>query len=166
MDFINKLTDRQRSVFWSRVNMSGGADSCWPYNGYKDKDGYSHKKFGIDKVRMSFPAHRLALILHTGINPTDQLALHAAVQCHNPACCNPSHLRWGSAKDNRDDSELDNTIAKGERHGCAKLTEAQVLEIRQLYADGKRVVDIAKDFGFKTSTIEKICYKASWRHLL
>jgi hypothetical protein len=43
-----------------------------------------------------------------------------------------SNLRWGTAKDNKNDSKRHGTLARGERQGLSKLTANEVLEMRRL----------------------------------
>ena len=45
---------------------------------------------------------------------------------------NLSNLAWGSSRDNTADQKAIGTLIGGERHGMAKLTNAQVDEIRKL----------------------------------
>ena len=52
--------------------------------------------------------------------------------------------------------------AKGERHGAAKLTAADVRAIR---ADHRRGADIAADFGIHQSNVSLIKLRKKWRHV-
>jgi DNA-binding XRE family transcriptional regulator len=56
--------------------------------------------------------------------------------------------------------------ARGERHGGAKLTEANVREIRQLYAAGKYSQEkLAAKFGVSPFAINNIVHRRAWRHI-
>ncbi len=55
--------------------------------------------------------------------------------CDNPSCCNPKHLFLGTCQDNVNDmfnKERENK-AKGISHGMSKLTEEDVIKIREKY---------------------------------
>lgn len=55
---------------------------------------------------------------------------------------------------------------KGENHSKAKLTEKDVLEIRQRYKNGELAKDIALDFPASSyGNIRSIVAGVSWRHL-
>jgi hypothetical protein len=54
---------------------------------------------------------------------------------------------------------------RGTRHGMAKLTEAQVLEIRRRRDAGERLQAIADDFGVDMSLVSLIGLRKIWRHL-
>ncbi len=53
----------------------------------------------------------------------------------------------------------------GEWNGCAKLTEADVLEIRQRYAAGERQTHLAREFGVTQSNISEITLRHTWKHV-
>lgn len=81
--------------FWSKVDKSGGVNSCWRWLGEETTSGYGN----FNHNRKCIRAHRIALSLATRKWPTNNgvLALHS---CDNKLCCNPRHLRWGSHSDN------------------------------------------------------------------
>jgi hypothetical protein len=69
--------------FWPRADQSGGPEACWPWMGYRCRDGYGRVKIRGTSVN----AHRVALIF-SGVEPggcVDHL-------CRNRACVNPAHL--------------------------------------------------------------------------
>jgi len=51
----------------------------------------------------------------------------------------------------------------GENHYKAKVTEAQVREIRELIKSGKSKTEIANVFGITASAVYSICKRKSWR---
>lgn len=63
---------------------------CWLWTGRKSS-GYGVTQW----KRASVSVHRLSLFLATGLY--GEAACH---KCDVPACCNPTHLFWGSDEDN------------------------------------------------------------------
>jgi len=55
--------------------------------------------------------------------------------------------------------------AKGQDHGMAKLTEADVLEIRRRRAAGEPLATIANDFNVTDGRVSVIARRKVWRHL-
>lgn len=54
---------------------------------------------------------------------------------------------------------------KGSQRHNSKLTEEQVKEIRSLLNEGKRLIDIAKQFNISISNVCDIRYKRTWSHV-
>lgn len=74
-------------------------DGCWQFCGPKTHNGYG--SFGIGgRSGTNVRAHRLAYELFIGPIPKDLLVLHT---CDFRSCCNPSHLKLGTAFDNTKD---------------------------------------------------------------
>ncbi len=128
------LTDSQLDHFWSRVDVCGERE-CWPWLGTILNNGYGQVKFS----RKQYLTHRLALIL-SGVNvPDDMLVLHAPVVCHNKRCCNPAHLRLGTAADNNHDQVIDGTathLRPGKHAPNGKLGTAGAALARFLVGQG------------------------------
>ena len=56
---------------------------------------------------------------------------------------------------------------RGEHHPCAKLTDEQVLQIRNLWKVGHRNIRvIARNNGVTPSNIQKIVQNKTWKHLV
>ena len=57
---------------------------------------------------------------------------------------------------------------QGEKNGQHKLTEAEVIEIRERYANGsgETLKSIARDFNCGENNVREIIKGRSWRHLL
>lgn len=57
-------------------------------------------------------------------------------------------------------------IRVGESHPSAKLTNQQVLSIRNLWNVGHRNIRVmAKNFGVSQSNIKKIVENKTWKHI-
>jgi hypothetical protein len=54
---------------------------------------------------------------------------------------------------------------KGINHPCAKLTEAQVMEIRALAAQGMFQYEIGKRFNIHQSRVNAIVRRKIWKHV-
>lgn len=142
------------------TDRSAGPESCWPFTGARNRDGYG----SIWHAGRSRGAHVVALILASGVDKSDSMqALHS---CDNPPCCNPAHLRWGTPADNVADMFERNraVVPIGSAHKRSKLTEEQVLEIRS--RDGQTLHALAAEFGVSFALIHQIRKGTIWRHLL
>ncbi len=158
-------TFNQRFInrFWSCVDQSGGPDACWEWT-------RSKKAFGHGRVSLhgrDLIAHRVAYVLTHGDVPMGTMVCHA---CDNPACCNPRHLWAGTQGDNVRDCVAKGRNAyaprRGEEHPKARLTEAEVLEIRRLYRRGEAGYRrLAVRFGVTPMAIKAIVVRRSWDHL-
>lgn len=93
MSDVAKLSDRQRSAFWSKVDRSG---DCWVWTGVVSGSGYGR----INVWGVSVYAHRVAHELATGIaTPCEMDVDHI---CHNRRCVRPSHLRPATRSENNE----------------------------------------------------------------
>lgn len=92
----------------------------------------------------------------------DEQVLHT---CDNPPCVNPNHLFIGTNQDNMNDMFAKGRNAKGEKHGCAKLTEADVQKIRTLHKEWWSVKYLSKKFNVTRSTIYLIIHRKIWTHI-
>jgi DNA-binding XRE family transcriptional regulator len=108
-------------------------------------------------------AHRIAWEIVKGKIPR---GLHLCHSCDNRGCVNPEHMFLGSHQDNVADMVAKARHAFGERQTNSKLTDAQVLEIRQVYARGGiSQTELGKSYGVGHTTISYVVNKRAWRHL-
>lgn len=154
--------------FWSNVDTSGGADACWPWTACRRRKGYG--AFTVASRLMV--ASRLAWMSHHKEEiPEGLFVLHS---CHNPPCCNPAHLRVGTAKENtqemidagRTNYQFGGGLSiRGAAHTrpMAKVTEIDIQQIRFLYGTGKYLQrEIADMFGLVQSNISRIINGKAW----
>ena len=58
-------------------------------------------------------------------------------------------------------------MLRGEAHPMHKLTEEQVLQIRELYKIGHRNINvIARNYGVSPANIKKIVTNETWKHMV
>lgn len=131
--------------FWSKTEAV--ASGCIEWRGRTMRKGYGafdwHGKTNVG-------AHRIAWEL-TYDDPGSQWVLH---HCDNPPCVNPDHLFLGDHDINTADKVAKGRQVAGVEHGRAKLSTAEVEEIRRRYIpssgagrpDGNKDA-LAKEFG-------------------
>ncbi len=146
------------SRFWRLVSIRG-EEECWPWIGDLDRHGYGTFYFGGRNRR----AHELALSFTTGEKRLQ--SLDTCHSCDNPACCNPEHLRFDSRQSNVDDMITRGRNAHGSKSKHAKLTEADVLVMRERRANGARMIDLAKDFAVTPAAVTAIVHGRNWKHV-
>jgi hypothetical protein len=157
----NRMPTKRISIFWEKVNKSGGPDSCWPFVGGVAVYG---------RVRMDFIdarnyAHRAAYILANGsIDP----ALDVLHKCNNTVCCNPKHLYAGTHKQNMDDrderyrtGELIRRPHPAGGKGRKPNPETQVRNDKLIkeYNDGVSIQGLAAMFKLNINTIYSVLNK-------
>lgn len=108
---INKSTNKREikaheidaDKFWSGVNKLG-EDDCWEWQRARNTGGYGlfsvktteeeYERTG--RIRTQRLAHRIAASLDRVVLPHDYI-MHT---CDNRPCCNPKHLKVGTAREN------------------------------------------------------------------
>ncbi len=75
------------------------------------------------------------------------------------------NLEWCTRSENLLHRSRTLTCFNGELVASSKLTEVQVMEIRQRGSVGERLQTIAKDYDVATATIHKIISGETWYHL-
>lgn len=128
----------------------GGEDDCWLWIGNIDEDGYGHGMFARKRLR----AHQLAYRLFVGEIPPGVLILHL---CSIRACCNPKHLRLGTAQEN-----MIQALTEGR---LGRVTPAQVREIRTEHASGQSINKIAQTRKLPYATVHNIVSRKTWKFL-
>jgi hypothetical protein len=156
------MNESDATRFWAKVEVRG-PDECWEWRGSLRSAGYG--AFSIGKK--SLCAHRVAYLLTRGEIPDGKIVCHT---CDNRKCCNPAHLYAGTTADNARDRQergrASTKRARGSKASKAKLTEADVIAIRQRYAAGGITQTmLAGEYGIDTSSISDIVRRESWRHV-
>lgn len=133
---------------------------CWLWTGAVDSLGYG--MFWMDG--RSHRAHRVGFVLAGNTIQGKTIVMH---RCDNPGCVNPQHLTAGTHKDNTVDAYRKGRRSNhsGSRHGNAKFTEQDVLNMRDQYAKGASLSDLARDFSTSTQAVFIIVKRKGWTHI-
>lgn len=133
----------------------------------KDKDGYGQFSIKGRNVR----AHRFSWEISRCTNiPAEGVIMHL---CDNPSCVNPIHLVLGTnlmnladmVRKGRNKSSTGCQKRKGTQNGNAKITETDVLEIRNLRIDGLTLKSIGVIYNLTRQSIWSIIHNKQWSHV-
>jgi hypothetical protein len=168
--------------FWAKVTPEPNS-GCWLWMAGCDLDGYGRFKH---EGRTS-GAHRIAY--STLVGPVAE-GLQCDHQCWVRCCVNPNHIKLTTPQGNSDNMSVrgksaqiaqgravgavyGKTVGKlyggkwpGEACSTHKLTNEQVLEIRDLYAKGGSTQQVlGVRFGVSQVLIGLIVNRKAWKHI-
>jgi len=141
-------------------------NECWEWQG-----SINHKKGGYGQLSHNnklLKAHRVSYEIHYA-KPLNEL--HCLHKCDNPSCVNPMHLFAGTNLDNIRDKVSKGRCytgnQKGEKNGASKLTDSDVIKIRELYKTGNYTTfKLGEMYNVNRSTISYIINNKTFKHLL
>jgi hypothetical protein len=133
-------------------------DECWEWQGYRDKDGYGYFSIGGKPIL----AHRFMWEMEYDEIQEGIIICHT---CDNPPCVNPNHLWEGNRKSNLEDMVEKGRSNRGELNNMVKLTELDVIYIRQLHQNGIALNSIANIVGTHPSNVSLIVRRKTWKHI-
>lgn len=137
---------------------------CKLHNYTPDKDGYARMSVNYKKVYL----HRYMYCKHNNIDLASIEGMVVRHTCDNPRCINPEHLVLGTNQDNVNDrvSRGRSHRPVGALHPGSKLTEEQVLAIREEYnIPGTRYKHLAEKYGICEKQVGNIINRKLWGHL-
>ena len=144
-----------------RIPFSG----CWVWMTHLSKEGYGRFSFNGRREK----AHRASLELLRGIDVSGKVVCH---KCDVRCCVNPDHLFVGSQAENMKDMRDKGRMKfppklQGEDHYEKKLTNEDVLEIRDLCATNQKTnkTSLALLYGVSRGMIGHIVKRRMWKHI-
>lgn len=137
------------------------SDGCWEWFGARDNHGYG--VIWDQRTGRNRHVTRVVWELAWGVTLPDETEV--CHTCDHPPCVRPTHLFTGTHLDNFADARRKGRIRRGEGIPWAKLTEADVREIRRRKEAGETQTAIAKAFGVRQSSVSDIVRGHTWAHL-
>ena len=136
-------------------------DGCLRANRAHNGHGYVRVSLGRAGEGQDY-VHRIVWRHHHGEIPPGMDVCH---QCDVRDCVAIEHLYLGDRKQNMDDARTRGRTSRGELRYSAKLTEANVRDIRHRVAGGTRRRDLAEEFGVCEQTIDNVVNRKKWQHV-
>ena len=163
-----------------RVGSDGSVWSCWKRFGKPSGRGcmhmmtdrwirlkpssgqWGHKRVYLKGMPGLQLVHRLVLEAFVGPCPDGMEACHGPD--HDPSNNRLENLRWDTHSANMRDRAKNGTDISGEGNGQAKLTAADVRDIRTIFAcGGISQQALADRYGVGQTAISDIVLRRSWR---
>jgi hypothetical protein len=154
---------------WSCRTSRGTLGTVWhPLSGRPDKDGYLSVTLQGGGRRKTVKVTHLVLSAFVGPRPPGAEALHSLGTL--PGDCRLSVLRWGTHLENIGDKVLGATQARRDSHGMARLTEADVVNIRSAYVPGAKngkppsnAGSLAAQYGITAAHVGQVVRGNFWK---
>ena len=127
------------------------------------QDGYLRVSLSKDCDKKEVEVHRLVMKAFIGDRPQGMECRHLDGNPQNPKL---SNLQWGTDKENSADKKIHGTEKCGEERYGAKLTEQDVLAIREMWANRSHTqLQMAAMFGIGGTQIHSIVHRRKWKHV-
>jgi hypothetical protein len=151
-----------RNAFYARISKQ--PDGCWLWTG---QFGGGYGVYQLSKttshdgkiVRRRIYAHRFSWELHWGAIPEGLEVCH---KCDVPKCVNPEHLFLGTHAENQADMAAKDRSPAGVRHANAKITDVDVVAIRN---SRETLAVLADRYGLSQQTVSEIKNRKIWKHV-
>ena len=124
-----------------------------------DRSGYRCVVLCVNGIVSSVKIHRLVLEAFVGPCPDGHEAMHLD---GNPGINQLDNLEYGTPSENSQMKLDHGTDNRGEKNGHHKLTEDEVLDIRQMHISGYSQKHLAELFCVSKSAISSIVHRINW----
>ena len=150
------------AIDWVEAHVSHPGDECliWPFHIGKDGYGRVHER----RTGKLMTTSRMMCIMAHGEPESEKLQAAHSCGNGNQGCVNPRHLYWTDHTGNQADRVKHGTTNRGQRQWQAKLTEADVREIRALRGLESQA-SIARRYRLDQSTVSNIMRRKNWAWL-
>lgn len=117
-------------------------------------------------IRRRRYVHRLVVETFIGPCPKGMECRHLdGIKSNNDV----SNLCWGTPLENAQDSKIQGKAVGGARlgeiNGSSVLTTDNVLSIRRLRTEGRKLKELSQLFGISTTHVKRIVYRKCWTHI-
>jgi YesN/AraC family two-component response regulator len=127
------------------------------------KNGYWRVELNVpNRKPFKMTVHTMVLEAFRGPRPDGQDGRHLDGVRSNS---NVNNLEWGTKSQNMQDSIRHGTFIMGERHHQSKLTNEDIITIRELRQQGLTLKAIAHRFGIDQSNVAYIAKRITWTHI-
>jgi hypothetical protein len=153
--------------FYSYVHKNSEDNGgCWVWIGSIANTGYGAFYIYENGNKIQISAHQYSWQLANNFKLSKDSEHFICHKCDHPYCVNPNHLFLGTAKENSADMIAKNRQAKGEENGQSKLTDPDVINIRELFqAGGVTQTQLSLQFGVSKTTISDVIRRKVWKHI-
>lgn len=151
--------------FLSRIKKT---DACWLWVAATT----AHYGHGVLRFKNKMvKAHRVSWEIFRGEVPEGMCVLH---KCDIPNCVNPDHLFIGTQTDNMKDMDSKGRRGRrsegvgkslGSKNGATKMTDADIIAIREVPARRGVGAALAAKFGISHSSVVRIRSRETWAHI-
>lgn len=131
------LTDAKIERFLRDVSVD--ETGCWPWQGYRNPEGYGHTVFGDTKIRL---APRVSHLIFHGYLDLDLTIDHL---CAVTSCVNPDHLELVTRAENTRRQFVRRRIER----------QSAVDQVAAAYASGLSIDQITQELGLPYSTVRR-----------
>lgn len=152
---------------WGRVRRStpdSGNRRMRILSAFRGAGGYEYVNLFVCHRSRQCSIHYCVLLAFVGERPTP---LHQGA--HFDGCRRNNrlqNLRWATAKENALDKQRHGTTVRGSGHVFAKVDEADVVIIRDLFdRHGLSTHELSSLYGLSLKAMYGIAYRKTWKHV-
>lgn len=128
-----------------------------------NKDGYPFVSLSNGNGgHASRTVHRLVLDAFVGPCPPNKECSHRNGVRSD---CRLVNLEWATEKENQAMRRVHGTTCQGSRNRLAKLSESDVMTIREMISSGSSMRSLSRKYGVTFACISLIKNRKNWRHI-